>query len=111
MSMYVRFRNIRECFVRRATLPRFYSPLFRRTVYIVRIIEFDIATMADTISECEAHEVTFKRHGGAVWEERVNRDRSKMGREGCISKERGGGEWKNQTGHSTFVLHSDRSKE
>lgn len=93
---------------RHATLPRFYSPLFRRTVYIVRIIEFDIATMADTISECEAHEVTFKRHGAPCgkkgWIEiEVKRDeRDVWGKWG-----RGWGEWKNQTGHSTFVLYSE----
>lgn len=39
----------------------FYPSLFHRTVYIVRIVEFDIATMVDTIFECEAHGVTFKR--------------------------------------------------
>lgn len=35
--------------------------LFDGIVYIVRIVEFDIATMVDTIFECEAHRMTFKR--------------------------------------------------
>lgn len=34
---------------------------FDCTVYIVQIVEFDIATMLDTILEYETHGMTFKR--------------------------------------------------